>query len=104
MNQKLSKTWSQYEAGLEYKRRIGLYETVRRNERYYRGDQWTSTGEELPRPVFNVIRRIADYLICAVASGRVSISYSDENLPFIRSSYEAKIVSDSIQAMSRNAA
>lgn len=104
MNNKLSKTWSQYEAGKEYKRRIGLYETVHRNERYYRGDQWVSSGEELPRPVFNIIRRIADYLICAVASGRVNISYSDDNLPFIRSSREAHLISDAIQAMSGNAA
>lgn len=104
MNKKLSKTWSQYEAGKEYKRRIGLYETVHRNERYYRGDQWINSGEELPRPVFNVVRRIADYLICAVASGRVSISYSDENLPFIRSAREAKLVEGAIDAMSRNAA
>ena len=92
MNQKLSKVWSQYEAGKEYKRRIGLYETARRNERYYRGDQWQSTGEELPRPVFNIIRRITDYLICTVASGRVNLSYSDENLPFIRSAREAEII------------
>ncbi len=104
MNNKLSKTWSQYEAGKEYKRRIGLYETVHRNERYYRGDQWVNGGEELPRPVFNIIRRITDYLVCAVASGRVNISYSDDNLPFIRSSREARIISDAIQAMSGNAA
>ena len=104
MNHKLSKTWSQYEAGKEYKRRIGLYETVHKNERYYRGEQWVSSGEELPRPVFNIIRRITDYLISVIASGKVNISYSDENLPFIRSSNEAKIVSASVQAMSRNAA
>ncbi len=104
MNKTLSKTWSQYEAGKEYKRRIGLYETVHRNERYYRGDQWTNAGEELPRPVFNIIRRITDYLICSVASGRVNISYSDENLPFIRSSKEAKLIGASVGAMSLNAA
>ena len=106
MNNRNSKTWSQYEAGKEYKRRIGLYETVHRNERYYRGDQWSSNngGEELPRPVFNIIRRIADYLICTVASGRVNISYSDENLPFIRSAGEAALVKSGIDAMSKNAA
>ena len=104
MNKKLSKTWSQYEAGKEYKRRIGLYETVHRNERYYRGDQWSSTGEDLPRPVFNVIRRITDYLICTVASGGVTITYSDENLPFVRSSIEASMVKKGVDAMSKNAA
>lgn len=104
MNKQLSKTWSQYEAGKEYKRRIGLYETVHRNERYYRGDQWSGTGEELPRPVFNIVRRIADYLICTVASGRVTISYSDENLPFIRSTKEAEAVKKGIDALNKNAA
>lgn len=104
MNTKISKTWSQYEAGQEYKRRIGLHETVHKNERYYRGDQWQNTGEELPRPVFNIIRRITDYLICTVASGRVNISYSDENLPFIRSEREAEIVKKGIDALSKNAA
>ena len=35
--------WQQYEAGRSYKRRIGLYETVRTNERFYRGIQWQGT-------------------------------------------------------------
>ena len=38
MNEHTTKAWQQYEAGKEYKRRIGLYETVRKNERFYRGD------------------------------------------------------------------
>lgn len=105
MNNKLSKTWSFYEAGKDYKRRIGLYESARRNERYYRGDQWTSDcNEELPRPVFNIIRRITDYLICTVASGNVRINYSDENLPFIDSSNLASIVEEGVGTMSKNAA
>ena len=103
MNKKLSKTWSQYEAGKEYKRRIGLYETIHRNERYYRGDQWSNTSEDLPRPVFNVIRRITDYLICTVASGGVTITYSDENLPFVRSSNESTLIKKGVDAMSKNA-
>ena len=32
MNHTTNKAWRQYEAGKEYKNRIGLYETVRRNE------------------------------------------------------------------------
>ena len=60
--------WRQYEAGRNFKQRIGLYETVRVNERFYRGDQWQGVGNaDLPRPVFNIVRRIADYLICNVA-------------------------------------
>ena len=83
MNNSLSKTWLQYEAGKDYKRRIGLYQTVRQNERFYRGDQWYMIPSgNLPRPVFNVVKRIVDYLACAVVPSRVSISYSTEKLPY----------------------
>ena len=103
MKNNLSKTWSQYEAGKEYKRRIGLYERVRVNERYYRGDQWEGAQSDLPRPVFNIIKRMIDYMICTVASGNISISYSDENLPFIRSRSQAEAVKRGMEAMTKNA-
>lgn len=103
MNKRLTKTWNQYEAGKEYKRRIALYENVRRNERYYRGDQWNAGGD-LPKPVFNIIRRVADYLICTVGSGKISIRYSDENLPFIRSAGDSAMIESGIDAMTKNAA
>lgn len=82
MNNSLSKTWQQYEAGKDYKRRIGLYQTVRQNERFYRGDQWyMMESGNLPRPVFNIVKRIGDYLICSVVPSRVEIEYSDESIP-----------------------
>ena len=104
MNNKLNKTWTQYEAGKEYKRRIGLYETVHRNERYYRGEQWQAGSGDLPKPVFNIIRRVADYIICTVASGKISIRYSAENLPYIRSKEEANLIESGVAAMTGNAA
>lgn len=102
MNQSISKAWQQYEAGLEYKRKIGLFETVRRNERFYRGEQWGNEGAGLPRPVFNVIRRITDYLVCTVASGDVSINFSDDNLPFITDPDTAAAARAAIKTLSRN--
>ena len=82
MKKSVSKAWRQYEAGLEYKRSIGIYETIRQNERFYRGDQWYgSGGVDLPKPVFNVTRRIVDHLICVILSGNVSINFTDESLP-----------------------
>ncbi|MBO7303383.1 MAG: hypothetical protein J6U68_04275, partial [Clostridia bacterium] len=65
----LNKAWEQYERGKEYKRRIGLYETVKTNERYYRGEQWQyGEGKNLPHPVFNIIGRVVNYLVCSVCS------------------------------------
>ncbi len=82
MNIKKTKAWEQYEAGRAYKTRIGLYETVERNRRFYAGDQWGESVQEraLPHPVFNLVSCIADYLVGAVAGGRLSVTYSDESL------------------------
>ncbi len=82
-NHIIDEIWRAYEAGKDYKRRIGLYETVRRNERFYRGDQWQGEpAGELPRPVFNLVRRITDHLVCATYPGDVGIRYFDAALPF----------------------
>ena len=83
MNQTTTSAWQQYEVGKAYKQRIGLYETVRRNERFYRGDQWHGSTAELPRPVFNLVRRITDYLTNSVFPGEISIHYTDQKLPFL---------------------
>lgn len=98
-----NKTWRQYEAGRNYKRQIGLYSRIAENERFYRGDQWRG-GEGLPKPVFNVISRIVDYLVSSAAVGDVKITYSDENLPFAPNSAEAERIRKAIDLLTENAA
>ncbi len=98
----MTNTWKQYEAGKDYKRRIGFYEKGRQNERFYRGDQWENTATDLPKPVFNVVRRVVDYLVCTVASDRYTLTYTDENLPFLAEK-EANIVKKALAAMTGNA-
>ncbi len=101
----IKQAWQQYEAGKNYKRRIGLYESIRRNERFYRGDQWQSgEGADLPKPIFNVIRRVIDYLICSVASTNLSIRFTDENLPFIGDTAEAEQLRKGLEILSANTA
>ncbi|MCQ2354385.1 MAG: hypothetical protein MJ102_04675 [Clostridia bacterium] len=101
--QSQTKTWRQYEAGKAWKRKLGLYSSVRENERFYRGDQWRG-GNGLPHPVFNLVRRITDYLISTAAAGDIKIKYSDENLPFVRSADEAKAICEGIELLNCNAA
>ncbi len=104
MNQKITKTWEQYRAGLEYKRKIGLFERVRKNERYLRGDQWQgSDGIDLPKPVFNVIRRIIDYVIGSVTSKKASIVYTDATIPFCLDKEQKKIIGKGIKLLSDHA-
>lgn len=91
MNDSLNKTWLQYEAGKDYKRRIGLYRTVRENDRFYRGDQWHMIeASNLPRPVFNVVKRVVDYLVCSVVPQKVEISYFENGAPYIKDDVDTK--------------
>ena len=104
MNKINTKTWSQYEAGKDYKRRIGLYDTVAKNERFYRGDQWSGGKGDLPKPVFNILKRVSDYLICSVASADLRIRYTGEELPFLKNSREADSVTEGLKTLTENAA
>ncbi len=104
MNEQITNAWRQYEAGKEYKRRIGLYETARRNERFYRGDQWHGSRDNLPRPVFNLVRRITDYLVCSVLPGDLTIRYCDDKLPYLENETIRKQVIEGLEILERNAA
>ena len=103
MKNNITTAWQEYEAGKDYKRRIGLYERVRKNERFYRGDQWYGTESNLPRPVFNLIRRITDYLVCAIVPGDINIHYDDDRLPYLESELLRHRVHNGIEILNRNA-
>ena len=101
----LNKAWKQYEKGKEYKRRIGLYETVRKNERFFRGEQWQyGEGKDLPRPVFNIIQRVISFLVCSIASANISINFTDENLPFSENSSDARLIREGVEILAENTA
>ncbi len=104
MEHTTQKILQQYEAGREYNRRIGLYETVRKNERFYRGDQWDGKVSDLPKPVFNLIRRMIDHMVGVVMPGEISISYSDDRLPFIDNAATRTAVRNGISLLDKNAA
>ena len=99
----INKAWQQYETGKEHKRRIGLYETVRQNERFYRGEQWQyGEGKDLPKPVFNIVYRVMNYLVCSVASANISLSFTDENLPFAQNGEEAELIRKGVDVLAQN--
>ena len=104
MNNSITPAWRLYEAGLEYNRKINFYENVRRNERFYRGDQWDGINRDLPRPVFNVIRRIVDYLVGTLTPSNLSIRYTDDRLPYLESAALRDSVSEGLRLLDSNAA
>ena len=74
MPQTNNPTWTLFDAGRERDLRSGYLQNAATNERFYRGDQWkTPAGNQvdsgvLPTPVFNVIRRVVDYLVSQISS------------------------------------
>ena len=99
----ITKAWEQYEAGVEYKRRIDLYSNVRRNEKFYRGEQWDGVNSNgLPTPVFNIIKRIISYMISTATAQPVSISYSDDSLTVLADEELKKKISDGIELLNKN--
>lgn len=99
------KAWERYEKGLEYKRRIGLYASVRENERFYRGDQWRGVNsKDLPKPTFNIIKRIIGYMISSVTRQPISVSYSDESLPVRADSENKRAVASGIELLNSHVA
>lgn len=76
-----TETWDRYQKGINYKEKIGLFENVRKSERFYSGDQWNGVNANgLPTPILNVMKRIIDYKISAIMSDMVTMQYSADGV------------------------
>lgn len=79
MKTKFSSTdeWKLYEKGKEYNMSLDLYNKVAENERFYRGDQWEGVkANGLPKPVFNIFKRIINFYSSSILSTSVSMRFS----------------------------
>ena len=66
--------WDEYIAGENYHRRIGLHETVKKNEQFYNGEQWEGVNApDLEKPVINIFKRAVTYLGSQIISDDVGI-------------------------------
>lgn len=72
--------FEEYLRGIEFKRRIDLYKTVNEGERLFSGDQWAGLNvKNMPKPVFNIIKRVIQYKISALRSNPTSIMISSDS-------------------------
>ncbi len=77
----LTEDFRLFELGRDYNRKIGLYENVARNERFYRGDQWNGVKAlDLPTPVFNLFRRVINYFTATLMSQKISLKFSADGV------------------------
>lgn len=71
--------WKLLEKGRDYNRALGFYETVDKNERFWRGDQWNGVKSGgLPTPVFNIFRRVVSYFVSNLMSSKISLKVDAE--------------------------
>ena len=75
-------TWELYEAGRNYNHRLvpDQYSLVETNTEFFAGNQWlnlpqTPAMRSLPKPTFNILKRVASLFIASLTSSAVSIRY-----------------------------
>ncbi|MBP5289308.1 MAG: hypothetical protein J6Z79_05485 [Clostridia bacterium] len=101
---KVTEDFALLETGRAYNRQIGLYDTVTRNERFYRGDQWHGIAANgLPTPVFNLFKRVLNYFVSTIMSQKVRIHYTAEGEEALFDPEKQRKADETSQLLSRYA-
>lgn len=75
-----TKDWELYEAGIKYDNAMygsekNYFDVIDTNLAFSNGDQWRNVkGEGLPKPVFNIIKRVKQFKIASLKSDSVTIN------------------------------
>ena len=75
----VTKDWELYEAGIEYNQQVygsdrNFYEVLDTNIAFASGDQWRGVqADGLPKPVFNIIKRVKQFKIASLKADNISI-------------------------------
>lgn len=79
-----TKAWQRYEQGRAYNARLvpSQYDLVNTNVEFFAGNQWlhlpqTNAMAKLPKPTFNIIKRVASLFVASLTSSAASISFDD---------------------------
>ena len=77
----ITKAWEYYQAGRDYNMRLtpNQYDLCNTNIEFMAGNQWlhlpkTAAMASLPKPVFNIIKRVTNVQIASLMSGGISVS------------------------------
>lgn len=76
----IDKDWALYEAGIRYNNALygsdkNYYETIDANIAFANGDQWRNVvADGLPKPVFNIIKRVKQFKIASLKTDNIAIS------------------------------
>lgn len=74
------KDWNLYETGIKYNNRVlgadkNFYDVIDTNIAFANGDQWRNVqADGLPKPVFNIIKRVKQFKIASLKADNISIA------------------------------
>lgn len=94
--------WKLFESGKAFNVQVDLENTVRANENFFIGKQWEGVvSNGLPTPVFNVIKRVASFIVATITSDNIAmtatpLSSSSETQKLLE---PARIVNEEFQAI-----
>lgn len=78
----MTKAWGLYELGVQYNNRLepNQYNLVNTNIEFFTGNQWinlpmNNAMSHLPRPVFNIIKRITALFVASLTSSATKVNY-----------------------------
>ena len=84
MSEKMTKAWERYEQGRTYNTRLvpNQYDLVNTNVEFFSGNQWinlphTGAMQKLPKPTFNIVKRVASLFVASLTSSAASISFDE---------------------------
>ena len=78
--------FEEYKKGNTFKEGLGekgIFEQSKKNEDFYFGNQWRGANVGNSRPLVrrNIIKRIGEYKLSAIASAPISVNYSADGVP-----------------------
>ena len=78
----ITQAWKLYEEGREYNNRLvpNQYNVVNTNTEFFIGNQWINLPETpamrgLPKPTFNILKRVASLFIASLTSSGVALRF-----------------------------
>ena len=79
-----TRAWKYYERGRQYNNRLtpNQYNLVNTNIEFFSGNQWvhlaqTPAMQKLPKPTFNIIKRVASLFVASLTSSASTINFDE---------------------------
>ena len=73
----LSQIIKNFEKGVEFKQKVGLFDTVEVNENFFIGKQWEGVqANGLPTPTYNFLKQVVNFQVATITSDNMAINVS----------------------------